>query len=502
MKKRIIAGVLAGVCGIMSAGCSSTKTAEETKTTEYGDLPYVELTMVYPISANTTQDQDMVTEKINEYLKEKLNCTVKLEALDTSTFYEKFPVMISSSEEFDIGWVNSSMLLQNVSRNAFVELDELLDKYAPETKELLPEITLEGVKVNNKLYSLPVYKEYGYGNSYYFRKDIVDKYDFDLSSLKTMRDFEPMLETIKANEPELTPYFVESGAMEPYIPAEEGEKYYFAVAGLPGSICFDPETEKFCNRVETEEYKNKYRILNEWNKKGYINKDAITVSASFDEIIKGNRGWFVTTSSKPGVEDSLSTSVGTEMIRGYDEKSYVMTTSLMGSMNVISTTSKNPERAMMLLNLLYTDKYLINLFNFGIEGTHYKKVDENTIALPDGVTSQNDTGYAPGIDWRLGNNYNLYLWDYEKPDKWEQYRSFSENSEAEPLLGFYVDTANIKNNIAAINNLSTSYDMPLTAGVGNADEFISEYDQKLKEAGIDTIIEETQRQYDEWKKSK
>ena len=499
-KKGLMCTVLAAAVILAAAGCGTGKNANGGK--DENGLPYAELKMVYPVNANATGDQQEVTDKINEYLKEKINCTVNLEALDTSTFYQKLPVMISSSENFDIAWINSGMLLQNVSRNAFVQLDDLIDKYAPEIKTTIPEVLLDGVKVKNKLYSLPVYKEYGYGNSYYFRKDIVDKYNINLDSIKTMRDFEPILETIKNNEPQLTPYFTENGAMEPYIPAAEGEKYYFSVAGLPSSVCYDATTDKFVNRVETEEYKNKCRILNEWNKKGYINKDAITVSATFDEIIKGNRGWFVTTSSKPGVAASLTKSTGKDMICGYSEKAYVNTASVMGSMNAISITSKNPERAMMLLNLLYTDKYLINLFNFGIEGKHYVKVDDNTIKLPDGISSPSDTKYAPGIDWRLGNNYNLYVWDYEDHDKWEQYKKFSEDAEPEPILGFYTDTASIKDRIAAINNLVTSYELPLKVGVGNAEETIGQYAQKLKEAGIDQVIEETQKQYDEWKKTK
>lgn len=500
LRKGLITGILIAACALSFAGCKGGNNAS--KETDENGLAYVELKMVYPVSANATGDQQAVTDKINEYLKEKINCTVDIEALDTSTFYQKLPVMISSSENFDIAWINSGTLLQNVSRNAFVQLDDLLDKYAPETKAILPDVLLDGVRVNNKLYSLPVYKEYGYGNSYYFRKDIVDKYNFDLTSLKTMRDFEPMLETIKNNESQISPFFTESGAMEPYMPAVEGEKYYFNVAGLPMSICYDPVDDKFVNRIETEEYKNKCKIYNEWNKKGYINKDAITVSATFDEIIKGNRGWFVTTSSKPGVSASLTKSTGKEMICGYSEKAYVNTSSVMGSMNAISITSKNPERAMMLMNLLYTDKYLINLFNFGIEGKHYEKVDENTIKLPDGIATQADTKYAPGVDWRLGNNYNLYVWDYEDPDKWEQYKKFSEDAEPEPLLGFYVDTSEIKDSIAAINNLSTSYDLPLIVGVGDAEETIAQYAQKLKEAGIEKVIAETQKQYEAWKSSK
>ena len=48
-------------------------------------------------------------------------------------------------------------------------------------------------------------------------------------------------------------------------------------------------------------------------------------------------------------------------------------------MQAISRTSKNPEIAMKFLEMFNTDKYLNNLINFGIEGTHYVKVADNVI---------------------------------------------------------------------------------------------------------------------------
>ncbi len=52
---------------------------------------------------------------------------------------------------------------------------------------------------------------------------------------------------------------------------------------------------------------------------------------------------------------------------------------LKGAMMAISTASKNPERAMMFLNLLNTDPYLMTLLNFGVEGTHYTLKDNEVV---------------------------------------------------------------------------------------------------------------------------
>lgn len=72
---------------------------------------------------------------------------------------------------------------------------------------------------------------------------------------------------------------------------------------------------------------------------------------------------------------------------------------------------------MMLINLLHTDQEIINLLNFGIEGTHF--------TLNGNVMTQTEKSgqYAPGVAWELGNQFLNYVWSSEAPDKWEQFKS-------------------------------------------------------------------------------
>ena len=69
-------------------------------------------------------------------------------------------------------------------------------------------------------------------------------------------------------------------------------------------------------------------------------------------------------------------------------------------MHAISIVSKNPERAMMFLNLLNTDEYLRNLLAFGIEGVHYDLVN-GRVSFGDRTSEQM---YSPNRVM-LGNNH-------------------------------------------------------------------------------------------------
>ena len=50
----------------------------------------------------------------------------------------------------------------------------------------------------------------------------------------------------------------------------------------------------------------------------------------------------------------------------------------------VASTCKNPEKALEFLNLTYTDKDVINLIIYGIEGKDYVKVSDNVVKYPDG----------------------------------------------------------------------------------------------------------------------
>ena len=69
------------------------------------------------------------------------------------------------------------------------------------------------------------------------------------------------------------------------------------------------------------------------------------------------------------------------------------------------------------------------------------------------------------------------------------------------IMGFNADPSSMKNQIAAVANVSQEYGRPLEKGLVDKDDpdrGLAVYQQKLKEAGIDEIIAEYQRQIDEW----
>ena len=137
-----------------------------------------------------------------------------------------------------------------------------------------------------------------------------------------------------------------------------------------------------------------------------------------------------------------------------------------------------------------------NLLCYGIEGKHYNKVGENRIE------TIKDSGYAPNKSWEFGNNFNAYLMEGQEDDIWEQTKEVNETATVSKLLGFALDTEPIKSELEACNAAVEEYMYNLTAGAVDIDTKLPEFQKKLKNAGVDRMIAEVQKQVDEWKKNK
>ena len=104
---------------------------------------------------------DQVLEEVNKLLAERYGLELQLEIYDYGSYDEKMNMLISSGEEFDVCFTTQSWLNKyqpNVSRGAFLALDDLIDEHAPDLKEVLPEFLFEQARVDGSIYAIPNYQ--------------------------------------------------------------------------------------------------------------------------------------------------------------------------------------------------------------------------------------------------------------------------------------------------------------------------------------------------------
>ena len=488
--------ITALICSMALTVTAVTGCVGEKKKSDNSEL--VKLKMYYPVGG-TIDDFGEIKDLFNEYVKEKINAEVEFETPDVSTYYSNYALKFQASEPVDIMWLNGSMLLANIRAKAFRELDELLDEYGAGIKEEVSPVLLDGAKINGKLYSIPVNKEYAIGYAMYYKKELADKYSLDVAEAKTYEQVGELFETIKKNEPSVTPYFMPKGGEVPKLEIEGISSTKYENVGGVGYILYDTEADSFVNLYDTEYYKKRFDYIRDWYKKGYINNDAATTTTTVGSAFLAGKAWTTYASAKPLTENLLSKDFGAELVRGFQTPITSDFSSATGSMLAIPYTSNNPERAMQLLNLLYTDEYLINLLVYGIEGKHYIKEENGKIKLPDGVTDLNLTGYNPGITWRVGNQKLNYLYDDEPDNKWELYDGFDAKSVESKITGFAFDNTDVRLESAAMSSVLEEYRSLLNTGSVEPEEALAELNKKMKDNGFDKILAEVEKQYAEWK---
>lgn len=502
MKKRVFKGIL--LLSVLSvflyAGCVAglRKNGADTE----HDLPYVRLKVLLPFSNGKQADLPEVNEEINKYLKRKLNCELDIEGLDFNTWRDRQRFALQGGEQVDLVWCNADLLISQMTNYEYLPLDDLLNSYGSNIKNNIPDILLKGAHINGKLYAVPVSKEIANSYGMYYTKEIAERNGIDVTKIRTMYDLEPVLKTIKDSEQGIIPLYMDSlaGVIQLPINRDEVERYE-NVSGV-SVLTFDKTEKKMVNIYEQPYIIEKFKLIKKWRELGYINEDAAITSVSIDEAIKAGRAWISWGTGKPCVESGITFTTGREAIRGYTSVPKISSDSLMGSMIAIPASSASPERAMMVLDLFYSDEYLYNLLINGIEGRHYVKESDNIIKLP-GNVGIGESGYFPGADWIIGNTFLGYLWTTDSLEKHEKYKEYNEEAVFSEIYDFVFDPAEVKSELTAISNIHNQYVVALETGLAeDVDAALSEFSKQLYESGFDKVLKEAQRQYDEYIKNK
>lgn len=481
------------------ASAPASQAASSPAASEAANLDPYEVVITY--RANPQKDDALIEAEMNKFLKDKINATVKLQPIAGSDYKKRTELAMNTGEKMDLIFTASWLdFFSNITKGAYLELDELLDQHGQGIKERLNPLYLEAPRLNGKLYAVPTNKEITQGKAFTFRTDIVEKYNIPIESINNMKDLEPWFEKLSKEEPEMIQLYSTGGGIpfmmyetnstfRPVGPTPAKVPMFFvdtASSDVQVKTLIDPEIDAI-NKSEYELYRSYYE-------KGYINADAATTKTNVADIRKQGKIWIQSTVWKPGADASMAASDGTgyEFVSHVVEEPIVTTDLATGSMFSISRTSKDPARAMMVLNYLHTDKDFINLFVHGIEGKHYNKVGDNRIELI------KDSGYAPGTNWVVGNQLLNYLLPGEPDDLYTNWEKFNNEAKRFPLLGFVFDDSNVKDTITQLTAVAQDYNVLGSGVVANPSKLLDERTKRLKEAGIEKVRDELQKQIDAW----
>lgn len=162
---------------------------------------------------------------------------------------------------------------------------------------------------------------------------------------------------------------------------------------------------------------------------------------------------------------------------------------------VIPKNSKNQEKAMEFINLLFTNKDLMTTLGYGIEGENWNKTDDGRLRLTDNFDTTKR--YSP---WNYGDKMNLYLDEAISAETVKLVEEKLANAKVSPLIGFTVNIDDMKTEIANIQAVMEKYRPSIHSGTVDVDSAIENMNKELEEAGYAKVQEEIQKQYDAFRK--
>lgn len=447
----------------------------------------IETIKMYQPSGGNVTDLAMVLDAINEISREKIGVEVELQVFEFGQWFQQYSLFLSGTEDFDI-LANYGDFTSAVSQGAAMDITNLLEEYGQSIVDVEGDFIKSG-QIGGVQYAVPVYSAYVDTMGIQYRADIVRELGIEeqVAQVKSLEDWTPILQAVKSAYPEMTPYVRLNGTDSnfSYGPWDSLSNDY-------GVLMDSGLSDKIVDLYETEEYAEMCAVMNNWYNEGYTSKDIQTQTDDFITLVQNDAAF--STLGNYDFNNAIynTTLTGKEIgcipIGEPTAKTYSTVT------YTIMPTSKHAEAAMKFLNLWFSDPEVANLINFGIEGVHYQVNDDGMATYLDGQ-DMNTCTYHMAVTF---NNALGIRWETENPEFGERLLEDNNNSAKSNALGFKFDTTNVINEITQLDNVCSKYKVGLESGAFNPKETLPIFIEELKAAGIDTVIAEKQRQFEEW----
>ena len=455
-----------------------------------------------------------IVEHINEFLVPEINAELDLNLLDVTTYDATMPAMIAAGEVFDIIGISGGLNYQTFVRaNAFVALDDLLPVYAPVTyNEVIAPLGWDAARVNGVIYAFVPFKDWAERGGWLYNKTMAEDLGIDMSNVSfpresAMSDLQYRARDLRDEKyPELAhiPIGGDAAHVLHYNFLYErlighgnlaainvSSNFGLGFAGFDKYEVFSPfETPEFREAMHrrrqhvvdgiapAEPNFDPDRVLQEFQ----FHLGIPTGYVEFDEDINIDKGF------KTGII--------------FSDISLVTGASVRNGLQSISTSSRNPERAVQFLEIVFSRPEIITTMAFGIEGVDWKN--------DNGVVVWDEPGYLPRGTW----GPFWYPWMFGTITRTAALpRGFSAdfprlieelNRDAyfSDAMGFTMNLEPIANQISACDAVIPEFmgaNGVLELGQSdNVDALVDDFIAKLRANGLQEILDETQRQLNAW----
>ena len=506
------------LCGALALGCLSGCNSQEpaqtgtqqadaqSETAETGvgqsgqaaassEEPYeVHMRFALPSVTVNNDEVDRIVEKINEITLEELNMTLDLVITPQASYDEQIQLELSSgSEDVDLFMTHYAYGPTWVNEGYVTDLTELLQEYGQDILSSYSSPELATVcSVGDFIFGVPVHKEISQQPTIFFRTDILEKYDIDVSQITTIEDVDALYAEVSQKEPGM--WMLAASGLTDLYPVD------YLDSGMGVFALLNPtESTEVVNYMESDSVREWCDYNRKWFENGWINPGAASDTEPVYTYIRSGQAFsFFSSAGHPLSEgDQENNCGGVDLTMVHLGDAMATTSSSCVYCYAISSSSKDPAKAMQMLNFIVNSTEVMNLLNWGVEGEDYVVTEDGTLDYPEGKDAST-VGYHLGAGWALPNQFVCTPWCTDGADIYERMIEYNNESTVSKALGFSLDFTPIFNEISELYQIKIKYSKALFTGAVEPEEYIQTMVDEMNAAGAQEVRDEIQRQLDEW----
>ncbi len=464
---------------------------------------------------------DEMMAELNAILTEKVNAELEIYYISWTDYLSNYNLTLARMDgTVDLVGTASDWLdaWPNSKNGAFLELsEEMLQTYAPQTWASVPAENWEACKYNGEIFLIPE-DNYAQWTNHGFTYRLDWAKEAGLSDgVHSWEDMTTYFKWVKENKTDITPWDSDGTQYATMVGGWiSSHSNYIAIDGINSGAMWggtkdDPYTIYSPYMTDTDSLVEFAKMMKEWDEIGVWKTDVLnnTTSTNRDDYRIGKvaaeqhhtQTWTDlvshTEANKIYQEDENAES-------GFfyfgEETQNVVALSITHGAMAVSAGSANPERALMVYDLLRNDSDCYTLFNYGIKGVSWDTDDQGMRIIPEGYNSDTDNINGMTNFW-WGRNDDLEVRDATRDwDKIDAMYAEYDKIKIPYQYGLFVpEVDSIEGQISNINEVHTNYMKQIAFGKysGTAEEIVAEYQAALEAAGINEVTEKLQRQISE-----
>lgn len=504
--KRVLAAALTFSMALSLAACGGGAPAGSSGSNgKSGGTEYPVITMTFQKGFSTGESEEAVEDALNEIFREKVGAEIDITLLEMSNFATTLNLMLTGGDDApDI--FTSSLYKPMATLQANGQLMDITDymAYAPGITSYFEQY--EGIldcgMVDGRLYGLPNITTWSTPNNLIVKKADADNAGLDFSSL-SMSNMDELTDVLlKLKEANPNSYYIPGSQMEYFVPKSIDNLSDSKYLGVVMDPTNDTTVENF---FETEYFENWLENVKVWKENGIIIPDPMsntngTLTDLREGKVNGTTGysWSV---DEFTYEANLSQEYGDSLVGVQMGDRLITTGNVSTFLWHVSAWCKHPDKAVAMLDLMFTDPQVAQIISCGIEGSDYVMDENGQINYPEGKSSTT-VGWPISTQGMFPNCFMNPSWYYQPTDVYTQMEKSNQEAEKSKALGFVFNIDEVAGEYAQCSNVVDQYYLSLINGAASWEETLPAFRQALKDAGVSRIIEAKQAQLDSWLASK